>query len=351
MEEGEFLKSYFKSCAFLVVITLTVVFASSCYANSVNNCTIFTASNENNTIYANNEDTHFGELIIGFFPAANNEYGSIHFGYLIDKVQSFQGAVNDRGLIWDVNSVPKTKMNPHPERTYSQGKDNYFTMLSKRIASVEEAIQLSHEFDFGDSMSMQIHIADSSGDAVVIGPGPDGEIAYTRKGEGNRFLVSTNFSLADDGKNKCWRYDAAVDMLESVGDAAYSIDYISEIVEKVHLRTITSFTLYSNIVDLTNKKVYIYYMSQYDERIEFDIDEELSKGKRVINMSTLFSNDTVKKGDEDYRRFETRFTVYKISVIVIAVLFVSGAVLLIILLKKKIKKKKKKSTGGGNQNE
>ncbi len=335
----------------LILGIFIVVLLASCSVSSISNCTILTASNENNTIYANNEDTHFKELLVGFFPSSSNEYGSIHFGYVINGIQSFQGAVNDRGLIWDVNSVPKTKMNPHPERKYSHIEDNYFTMLSRRIASVEEAIQLSYEFDFGDSMSLQIHIADGSGDAVVIGPGPDGEIAYTRKSDEDRFLVSTNFSLADDRRNSCWRYDTANEMLESIGESEFSIDYISEIIEEVHLRTITSFTLYSNIVDLTNKKIYLYYMSQYNERIELDIDEELSKGQRVVNMSTLFSNTTVKEGDADYRRFETRFTIYKISVIVISVLLISGAVLLIILLKKKNKKKIKKSAGEGNKNE
>ena len=63
-------------------------------------------------------------------------------------------------------------------------------------------------------MTYQIHLADASGDAVVISAGPDGEVAYTRKLPGNGYLVSTNFNLANPGNGtKSWRYDKATALL------------------------------------------------------------------------------------------------------------------------------------------
>lgn len=329
-----------KLCKAFLLIAVLIIVSSSCSGIKTNqNCTIITASNDKNVLYANNEDTHFKELIIGFIPASDGKYGSVKFGYMYDGNQNYQGAVNDQGLIWDVNSVAKTKMTAHPEKPYSHLKDNYLSYLTNSVSSVREAIELARKFDFGDSMKIQIHIADASGDAVVISPGPDGEVVFTRKGATDRYIVSTNFSLADDGKNKCWRYDKANEMLAAAGNSEFTVDYISRIIEEVHLRTIQSFTLYSNIVDLTNRKIYLYYMSQYNERIELDIDEELKKGFRVVDMSSLFSKATVDTGDADYHRFEVRFTVFKVAVVATAIVLLVGIIVITVVIIKKRKKK------------
>lgn len=323
-----------------LVIAVFALLMSSCSAIENNqNCTIFTASNASNTFYVNNEDTHFKDLIIGFNPPTSDRYGAVKFGYVIDESQQYQGAVNDQGLAWDVNSVPKIKMTAHPEKQYSHLDDNYLSYLTNYISTVRDAIELARKFDFGDSMAFQIHIADATGDAVVISPGPDGEIKFIRKAKSDRYLVSTNFSLGDEKRSKCWRYDKATEMLEAVGNSDYTVDYVSKIIEEVHLRTATSFTLYSNINDLTNGKVYLYYMSQYGERVDLDVDEELTKGYRVIEMKSLFSKETVEAGDKDYHRFEVRFTLYKIAVIATGVLLLTGIIVISIVVIKKRKKK------------
>ena len=73
---------------------------------------------------------------------------------------------------------------------------------------------------------------------------------------------------------------------------------IGNILEAVHLETLTSYTLYSNILDLQRGKIFLYYMAQYDEIVELDIDEELAKGLRVVEMRDLFAPDTADAGEE-----------------------------------------------------
>ena len=46
----------------------------------------------------------------------------------------------------------------------------YFSTITHYARTVEDAIALSRQFDFGTSMELQIHIADSTGDAVIISP-------------------------------------------------------------------------------------------------------------------------------------------------------------------------------------
>jgi hypothetical protein len=117
-------------------------------------CTIFTAVQGETILFGDNWDYHEGELVIGFYPPSTNSYGSVHFGYQDGERQSYQRAVTDHGLAWAVNSVPKVKLNPHPEKPYSHAEDDYLSTISKSAATIEESIRIAQYFDFGDGMQL-----------------------------------------------------------------------------------------------------------------------------------------------------------------------------------------------------
>ena len=321
------------------VLLLAIILTASCSKfDGYKNCTILTASDGNTTFFANNEDYHEGELVIGFFPASANGYGSVHWGYETDGGIQFQGVVNDQGLAWDVNGLPSAKLNPHPEKRYSHEKDNYLSTISKKAASVEEAIQIADEFDFGDSLSIQVHIADSTGDAIVLSAGADGEIHIVRKSPSTRYLVSTNFNHGKPGNGReDWRYGTAVEMLENFTPKEYTMTNIGKVMEAVKLKEISTYTLYSNVIDLNNMKMHLYYMSQYDEMAEIDILKELEQGQRIIDMRTLFSPGTVEAGDNAYKKFEAKMKIAIIAVFVVGGIIITG---IIILIAKRRKRKK-----------
>jgi hypothetical protein len=296
-------------------------------------CTIFTAVQDDVVLFGNSEDQHNPNPILGFRPASADGYGSVHFGLRSPGGQiSFEGAVNDQGLAWDVNSTPRSKLNPHPERPFYLGTRNYLTTITKEAASVEEAIQIAADFDFGKSLASQIHIGDASGDAVVISAGADGETAFTRKAAGEGYLLSTNFNLAQPERGPVdWRWDAARTRLNALRSRErLTPAYARGILEAVHLRTLTSYTLYSNVVDLRNRRIYLHYMSQFDEVAEIDMAQELAKGQRVTEMRAFFSPATADAGDAAYRRFAARFTAAKITVITAGVALLLGLVFLLV---------------------
>lgn len=294
-------------------------------------CSIFTAQQGDTVLFGDNFDYHEGELIIGFFPPTAGSYGRIYFGYAQGEDHSYQRAINDHGLAWAVNSVPRTTLTPHPERLYSHAEDNFVSTISRRADSVEEAIQIAHFFDFGDAMEFQIHIADASGDAVVIGPGPDGEIAFTRKAVGDGYLFSTNFSLATPARGPVdFRWDTGNAMLETLDTTqALTPAFAGDVLAALHLKTLTTHTLLSNVIDLPNGEIYIYYMSQYGEAARFNIDEELAKGQRVIEVRSLFSAETAAAGDASYQAFETRFFTAIAGVLVLGAALVIGVIALL----------------------
>ena len=315
-------------------------------SNKPNSCTIFTAVQGETVLFGDNFDYHEGDLVIGFFPPSAAGYGSVHFGYLVgegpNSYQSYQRVVNDQGLAWAVNSIPNSKLNPHPEKPYAYGDNGFHYTISKEAANVEEAIQIAQEFNFGDSMKVQIHIADASGEAVVIGPGRDGEITFTRKPAGEGYLISTNFNLVIPKKGPVdFRWDTATSMLNSLGKSqTLTPEFAGDILKAVHLKTLTTHTLHSNVIDLKNGDIYIYYMSQYDEAVKLNIDEELAKGQRVIETRSLFSDEIAEAGDASYNAFETRFFAAIAIVILTSLGLVGGGVIWI------VKKLKMSSSSG-----
>lgn len=321
-------------------LVITVVLRAD-QLTTPHSCTNISLSRDGQVLFANNEDTHFRDLVISFSPASLKGYGIVQVGFRhSDGTTEFGGVMNDQGLAWDLNTAPNVPLNPHPERPYSHEKDNYLAMISRQAATVEEAIRLAQKFDFGDSMAYQFHIADASGDAVIISAGPDGELAFTRKDNGDGYLLLTNFNPAYHKKSEVgWRYQTALSLLEDPEAPIESVfDYAGSILDAVHLNTLTSYTLYSNVFDLKNKEIYLYYMSQYDEVAVLNLADELARGERVQDMRDFFSPATVEAGDAAYRRFETRFTAAKLAVIVAGLGLVGGGIGLAV---RKIKKRKR----------
>ncbi|MGB2965558.1 MAG: hypothetical protein WBB69_16405 [Anaerolineales bacterium] len=327
----------------LIIIFLALLIAWAGGYSPGKSCTIFTAAQGETVLYGNSEDQHNPDPMIGFFPPSSEGYGSVHFGTRSKDGQiNFEGAVNDQGLAWDLNSTPKGKLDsdPNPAKPYIFGDDNFLYRITKKAASVEEAIRIAKSYHFGESLNGQYHIADASGDAVVISAGPDGKVAFTRKDPGEGYLLSTNFNLAQPDKGPVdFRWETAGGMLKTLGSSkSLTPAYAGEILEAVHLETLTSYTLYSNVLDLKENRIYLNYMAQFNETAEIDMEEEFKKGQREVEMREFFSAETATAGDAAYQRFATRFLLAKIGVILIGLILLSGIVYLIIRTYRKHKK-------------
>jgi len=321
-------KSNRKRWALFISIALICLIWIASGNNSPHTCTIFTAVQGETVLFGDNFDYHEKDLVIGFYPPSAIGYGSVHFGYQKDGGQSYQRIVNDQGLAWAVNSIPRTKLNPDPEKPYSYIENEFLYTISKKAATVDEVMHIAQDFNFGEYMIVQIHIADANGDAVVISPGPDSEITFTRKSNGDGYLLSTNFNLAIPEKGPTdFRWDTASSMLDSLQNSnKFTPEFAGEILNAVHLKTLTTYTLQSNVIDLKNGDIYIYYMSQYEQAVKLNIAEELAKGQRVIDTRSLFPKDIIESGDTSYHAFEHRFFT------AIAIVLSSGLALIVGML-------------------
>jgi len=264
-------------------------------------CTIFTATYGEKILFGNNEDYTNPKTYYWVEPRSEGNYGGVYFGF-DDFIP--QGGINEKGLSYDANALPGARLNPHPELPTSPSEWIAKTIM-KKAATVEEAIDIAGRYkraNWGMPLKYQIILADAKGDAVVIGAGPDGELTFTKKKPGDGYLVSTNFNRANP-KNAysypCERYDKAVEMLAKIEDEDdLTVDYFKSILDAVHCedgqfegKSVN--TLYSNIFDLRNGIIYLYYWHQFDEVVKLDVAEQIAKGSFKSRISDLFSKETV----------------------------------------------------------
>jgi hypothetical protein len=297
----------------LIVLTWVVLFQTTgekTISDSIpGSCTIFTASYGEKVLFGNNEDYTNPKTYYWVEPRSEGNYGVVYFGF---ENFSLQGGVNEKGLSFDANALPEARLNPHPELPAPPSEWVVKTIM-KKAATVEEAIDVAGLYqreNWGIPLKYQIILADAKGGAVVISTGPDGELAFTRKKQGDGYLVSTNFNQANPENAysyPCWRYDKTVEMLAKIEDENdLTSDYFKSILDAVHVEGASSNTLYSNIFDLQNGIIYLYHWHQYDEVVILNVEEQLARGKLCMRISDLFSKETVDKALTEYREYRER---------------------------------------------
>lgn len=267
-----------------------------------NSCTIFSVNHSNKAFFGNNEDYFLKGTYMWLAPSQEITtpngsiitYGGVGFGFKYNDDPAdghIQGGMNDQGLCLDGNGLPIVDLNPHPEL------EPKYTSLAAQILmecqNVSEVIDWFLSHYLGDSWGCQVHIADASGDAVVVSVGLEGEFNFTRKVNSN-YLVSTNFNLVnyDNGYYPCDRYTTACNMLEDItSEENLTVDACRDILDSVHMEGDFA-TKYSNIFDLVNQNCYLFYNHDFNHRFAFNLGEELAKvypgGENVIEENGIF---------------------------------------------------------------
>jgi hypothetical protein len=155
-------------------------------------------------------------------------------------------------------------------------------------------------------MHDQMHFADTTGDAVIISAGTDGEMVFTRKASGDAFLVSTNFNVANPSNGygyPCWRYDRAGERLGQLlaGDAPVTSRDITGVMDAVHVSSGSGWTIETMVADMVNGVVYVYFFYQYDRPLVLNVREELANPREPGPLSMLYPHDV---RDEAARRYK-----------------------------------------------
>jgi len=298
---------FFGWLIFFPVISLNLSFIQPQYKKIRNSyitdsCSIFTINISNTVYFGNNMDYNLEGTYMWIGPSQEittpsgkiTSYGIVAFGFKYNN-HPFdgyaQGGMNDQGLCVDANALPSLSLNPHPER-----QSPWIYIIEQTLsecANVNEVINWYLTHNIGTVWSFQLHYADASGDAVVVGAGTDGELNFTRK-LSSHYLVSTNFNLANpsNGDYPCDRYTTATTMLENItAEMDLTVDACRDILDAVHQEGVYA-TKYSNINDPVNLEIHLYHNHNFDKKISLDLVEELGKvhpgGKNVLEEGGIY---------------------------------------------------------------
>ncbi|MGY5874707.1 MAG: hypothetical protein RTU30_03080 [Candidatus Thorarchaeota archaeon] len=250
-------------------------------------CTIFTAAFDDTILFCNNEDYRLQGTFMVLRPAQNittpagevATFGSVGFGFNYNDDPSdgwIQGGMNDQGLCIDGNSLPTVSLNPHPEL-----ETPYLGPLREILfgcSTVNESIVWFQTHYCGTTWGCQIHITDTTGDAVVVGVGSDGEFVFTRR-DTSHYLVSTNFNLANNesGTYPCDRFDAATAMLDDITiEDDLTVEACRDILDAVHASGEYS-TKYSNIFNPVTLDIHLFQNCDFQSMVTLNLDEELAQ--------------------------------------------------------------------------
>ena len=113
------IKTFYVTSAFLCVALICVILFLKAnkieIADSIpGSCTIFTASYGQRTLFGNNEDYTNPETYYWVEPRSDGNYGGVYFGIDFGFVNFIpQGGINERGLAYDANALPNSRLNLH----------------------------------------------------------------------------------------------------------------------------------------------------------------------------------------------------------------------------------------------
>jgi len=160
-------------------------------------------------------------------------------------------------------------------------------------------------------MHDQLHFAGATGDAVIISAGADGEVAFTRKPQGNRYLVSTNFNVANpsNGSYPCWRYETATERLEQLvsQEGNLTAQNAANVLEAVR-----GWTVESMVADLPHGIVYLYFFNQFDRPVVLNVAEEIVNARAGGPLSNLFPEDVKQEAARRLQYIQSQYSRYEV---------------------------------------
>lgn len=264
-------------------------------------CTVFYASIGDVVLAGNNEDWKNPNTKICFVPAKDGKYGGVYFGFdkpIIHGLWIAQGGMNEEGLFFDVTATKPVKVEipAGPEKPFFDGLDLIRERIMFECATVKEALDMLSRYKYPPgtrkaTMRGMYIIGDATGDAAIIGA-----LGVVRKK--GQYLVATNFQqpqTMDVMKIMCPRYLTASGMLQKCPEL--TVDYCRKVLSATHQKG-KYCTRYSNIYDLQKQQVYLYHMHDFNNAVVIDLKKELKKGKRTIELPTLFAESLANDGQE-----------------------------------------------------
>ncbi|MCK4746106.1 MAG: fibronectin type III domain-containing protein [Bacteroidales bacterium] len=256
----------------LVCILLSLILTEKSFS-----CTILYYAKDEIILAGNNEDWKDPATKMWIYPPETGKHGWIKFGF----GSGFpQGGMNDQGVFWDATA------GPHMDMPYSESNKTLYSgaLMQKVIeesSNIGEAAAILQAFYCQDQYKAQYLIGDALGYSIIS----EGDSIIQNH---QSYQVLTNFyqSNPDLGGYPCWRYDKAMELLKDCDKLTPY--FIGSVLASTHQEGKYP-TQYSNIYDLQNRTIYLFFYHNYDEFLFIDLQKEMEKGYKSYDIPSIFS--------------------------------------------------------------
>lgn len=257
-------------------------------------CSAFTVVMDGKVVVgANNDAPHSREMKLS---VTSNRDGL--FGRICISMETVPGwtpvamrCMNDQGLVVTHANVPPSKTPYDPDKPHF--RHNFLEKIVSESATVKQAVAMVKAYTLPQEHGAHVHLmlADASGDSAVV-EWVDGEVKVLRRTGPSQFMTNHLLSKPETAGGPNSRYARGSRMLAQLKDAspASIVPVLKEISVRGRFRGEEVGTLDSTIWDVTDRKIHLFYKRDFDHPLTFDLDKELGKGARAVELKTLFPN-------------------------------------------------------------
>lgn len=238
------------------------------------------------TLVGNNEDYWNPNTRVWFEQGEGQKHGAIYVGF--DDFYP-QGGMNEAGLVFDgfamnylaiTDTLNKEAITTNEEFSFTKN-------ILQTCSTVLEVRELLSKYNLEMFQTSLLFFVDKSGqylimegDSLIIGNDPS--------------YIQSNFYPSCTKNNE----DVKIDFYQNgrkhlaANTADTSLAYCTDVMNSMHQDWGYGGTLYTTIYDLEKGIIYLYYQSDFETVVTFDLKMELKKGNRSIHIPELFPNNT-----------------------------------------------------------
>jgi predicted choloylglycine hydrolase len=278
-----------KNALFFILFILIVLKSTITIA-----CSVFNITTDNNVLAGRNHDrydeTGTIKYLIELSPASEGKNGT--FFCIVENMNNYAPAegINDKGLFMGLASVPKTTIINDYSKTGVY--DDYTArIILEKCSTVDEAIKELRKYNvyFNPSYPTHYMIADPTGRSVVI-EYVNKEMRVIEKKGNSQYIANAYLSDVKLKDVPSWAADNRYSVLEyylkdknklNIDDGFLLLSLVAQ----------GKSTQTSTVYDLQKKEITIVWQKQYNKKIKFNLSEELKKGLRIKEISSLNIND------------------------------------------------------------
>jgi hypothetical protein len=237
------------------------------------------------TYLGNNEDSWRTGSRISFINAPAGKLGALYMSY---GDMFPQGGMNEAGLAFDGLTIYKEAIKINPLKKNVTNFSEFVRGIMQNCKTVEDVIAYANRYNRHIIPNGELFFADKSGQYLIMEPDT------MLLGNDDKYIIA-NFcpSITPEHERLNWsRYRRGRGFINK-HRSDNGGEYCLALVDTMHecREKLGDGTMYSSVADLHEGSFSLYFYHDYTRVVKFNLANELAKGDRVIELTSLFPDN------------------------------------------------------------